>query len=601
MTQLPVDAPDKSAQPYALLLLNYLNGRLIHVSSLRRSYQLLIAGVALLSIIIALLLPLSSQLQPQVVTGTNQGLTVGMPLVNYLIVVIAQLCGWTLVLTAATHLPPVARAMIAVLTVIILEVAPVSRVVIILNQSGHPVEVALRIVQAIVVVVAGLWVLVGAWPMKVAKSHQYLRIGGVLLGLLGCYTAADLFMVFGIAELPPNAIAIQTLALPVLLVIFIYWGSADFIEWGETFAKGLATVTAEVMHAKRLFLGITAVIAVLCIVDGIRLVGWETIAYSLIVSLFLLSTGAVLGTFAGITPEWPVQLPLLAKIMGIAFLYLFFQTATFITAQLAAHLRPEQVNPAYTILSVSIAAIVLAICLLLIAWGRRHQVPTVQAMGLFWGMIALLLICLSVPPLANVFGLPVIPGLSPGVPAFKVIVGVVILGALLRLAISRRLAQADIGPFVILLVALVSLQVITWFFFFIQPAMTSISGASAMVATILFLIALLWDFLMSGDLLTNQTSKRYPREARILLYVGYTLIATATVLYFKSNHYLVNRANASPENQSVILQRDGAIVLGIPLIAFLFLRQFTVWYQKYRKQEKATKRGHARDRQDALE
>jgi hypothetical protein len=58
------------------------------------------------------------------------------------------------------------------------------------------------------------------------------------------------------------------------------------------------------------------------------------------------------------------------------------------------------------------------------------------------------------------------------------------------------------------------------------------------VAGVTFLLAGFgWDVALSGDL-TNGEGRRLRRPARVLIYMGYMLAATAAVLYFGSAHEL---------------------------------------------------------------
>jgi len=93
----------------------------------------------------------------------------------------------------------------------------------------------------------------------------------------------------------------------------------------------------------------------------------------------------------------------------------------------------------------------------------------------------------------------------------------------------------------------------------------------------LFLGAILWDFLLSGDQVTNQDSKAFSRDVRRLLYIGYTLVATSIFLYFVSQR-IAGTGQVVPLNGTgAPLEVIGAEGLGLPLLAFTFIRALGRW------------------------
>jgi hypothetical protein len=201
-----------------------------------------------------------------------------------------------------------------------------------------------------------------------------------------------------------------------------------------------------------------------------------------------------------------------------------------------------------------------------------------------------------------VFGLPVVPAMQPTVPSIKLIVLTATLVALAILALSGRLTGALAEPFAVVLGLIVGLQVIAWFLLLLQPALSAVSSASEIVAALLFLVAILWDLLVSGDQVTNQTSDTFPREARVLLYLGYVLISSATIVYLKSVRFAGSGQIVPLGSQNDMLEGVGAIGLGLPLIAYTFVQGLARWRGTSGRggQEAAAWRSHANDKHHRL-
>jgi hypothetical protein len=148
---------------------------------------------------------------------------------------------------------------------------------------------------------------------------------------------------------------------------------------------------------------------------------------------------------------------------------------------------------------------------------------------------------------------------------------------LATLALRRRLTRALAEPFAVVLGLIMGLQVIAWFIFLVQPALSAVSSASVIVAALLFLLAILWDLLLSGDQVTNGASAVFPRETRVLLYLGYMLVSSATLVYLKSVHFVSTGQIVPLGSQSDMLEGFGAIGLGLPLIAYTFVQGLAHW------------------------
>ena len=88
------------------------------------------------------------------------------------------------------------------------------------------------------------------------------------------------------------------------------------------------------------------------------------------------------------------------------------------------------------------------------------------------------------------------------------------------------------------------------------------------VGALLMVIALLWDFAMSGEEFTNGSSRAFPRQSRVMLYAAYVLVVGALVVLTAG---LAAHAGGDPVLEAVRLSVEGIalfalIFLGVPLL-----------------------------------
>ena len=114
--------------------------------------------------------------------------------------------------------------------------------------------------------------------------------------------------------------------------------------------------------------------------------------------------------------------------------------------------------------------------------------------------------------------LPVITETQPNIADFKLLAGGATVIAILWLALRGRLTARVAAPLTAALLLLVGLQVIGWYFQLFLPNLHQLTGQSAVLAAMVFVAAILWDLLTSGDAVTNRESRAFPRSTRVLLY-----------------------------------------------------------------------------------
>jgi hypothetical protein len=115
-----------------------------------------------------------------------------------------------------------------------------------------------------------------------------------------------------------------------------------------------------------------------------------------------------------------------------------------------------------------------------------------------------------------------------GAIAILVILSLATLATVLWLVARLRVNQQSTTLLTQLLTLNVGVLVIAGILVFFQRTQTS-SGRVSGMAALVFIGAFLWDLLTSGRA-TNASSKRFPRHARVYLYLGYTLLLTTVVI-----------------------------------------------------------------------
>src|SRR5262249_2403458 len=124
-------------------------------------------------------------------------------------------------------------------------------------------EILLRSMQ--LAVLGALWIwgvrvpLLGRSGTPQAEGQaRFWRSFGLVFLLLTVYYTADFLVIrisqpTGSASFAGSSLATQAQYLPLLLAIVVYWGSTDFIEWGETAAINVAAVVRRLGSHRAVF------------------------------------------------------------------------------------------------------------------------------------------------------------------------------------------------------------------------------------------------------------------------------------------------------------------------------------------------------------
>lgn len=563
------------------MLQNFLRHRLINLQTFTAPYRWLFGFVLSMLVIAGVMLTLSHTLKPRVTfdLGLQRSTIISLPI--YLFVVASVACGWILILVAATRMPFFARLLTSLIALGILASVPLQSLLAFMRAPDDaPVaEVPLRLGQIALLAILAYWQISGrASPGQGAYApatswRRFVPVGVIVLLLAG-YHAVDAtaaLVVYsnasGTGSISHHSAGLQVDYLMTLLTIIVYWGSTDFIEWAESAAHSVG-FAAHRYHTSRLFFVLVAGIAVANILDLFRAIPMSYLLASSVTTLLLIAVITAIALYSRIDGTWQVQVPLSGLLAGVGVIYVLFQVL--------ADIAPPRIEyKLYTVLTVGFSFVVLGASLIVIGFGRRRQQSNMRASGFFVAVLVSLFLSLSVPQTAYVFGISAGAATQGSVPAMRFIISISTLLGLLTLLLLRRLRRDLLTPMIYVLALFAGLQVISIYLLYIQPYFNSHATPLVVITAMLFLSAILWDLLMSGDQVTNNTSRNFPCQTRLLFYLGYTLISSATILFFKAQ---LVPSDVLSLGGGISVETVGGLMLGVPLIAYLFIRNIGSWW-----------------------
>jgi hypothetical protein len=148
--------------------------------------------------------------------------------------------------------------------------------------------------------------------------------------------------------------------------------------------------------------------------------------------------------------------------------------------------------------------------------------------------------------------------------------------ALVIAAIAARKLEAWRTPIAISLVLLGALQVVTWFDSLFGKT-TNVTGSVAVIAAVVLVLAITWEFLSSGEAVTNHHDSHFSRSTRIYVYLGYVLLVAVSVLYYSDLHVHGSHNLIESQFDSEEWVREGILFLGVPLVIAIATARFQRW------------------------
>ncbi len=108
------------------------------------------------------------------------------------------------------------------------------------------------------------------------------------------------------------------------------------------------------------------------------------------------------------------------------------------------------------------------------------------------------------------------------------------------------------------------------------------TGQLALASAVALVLALSWEFATPGESLTNGHRPRFPRDSRVMLFLGYVVITATTSVFFSGigeldgSRWVLSESQFEAENWV----RDGLMFLGGPLVITIGILGINRWRQE---------------------
>ena len=551
-----------------------------------RLFRLLIWAVFAQTALAAVLLAAQEIPQAAVSSGVPEpaGGTYAVPLASFLVAVISIAAGYCLALAGALRVPaPAGLAIVAAVT-IALAVVPVSRLRVGGPVTGlHATEVWLSWTQLSVLVLLLAWAAWAVWPAAArrrgpaAAPDARLRPGVSFAGgatAVGAYYALELAIwgaYAGVGQAAAgtgfllDALGIQTMLLPLLLILVVLLFSTDLLEWGEIMVRCTA---ARLRRARPgLFVVLTPLAAAAVVANALRL-GPGAVPFELAAGAVLAGAAVLLVRVGARGAGWSDDIRPRAVIAGAVafFAYTTALPGTAFNPGGELGVSPSHGGGLYWLVSIPLPAAVVAWGVLLLV-RRRAGKPGQQTLGLVIVLAGMLTLVTALALF--------VPALFPR--HFHTLSVIQLGAALAALAwagwqLARRHTRAAPGMLADVFVLLTCLLLVTLIIEMLA-GITALSAVSTYLLAGFFLILGFWGLITSGENLNKRqpAGAPYPRDARVMLLASFTVITNATALYLGTLHVPATGAPAAAYLTTDFTTPAGLGILGPVLVALAFL------------------------------
>jgi len=370
------------------------------------------------------------------------------------------------------------------------------------------------------------------------------------------------------AEAFPTLPADELWLLSYLLLPALLFSGTDYAEWGEAIAARLTrtrrrpTLGAPTLAILTALLSVAIVVGVpaLILLPGIQLAGNEISVSGLLLDAVVLGV-TLLGVLAtlvwvGRMRRWPR--------LSVSFGGLLFST---VAVTLAVTLASAG-GPLGVILGIALWP-VLGIALVIRGRWRPGGASAVGAYLIIVGLAVF------------VFALGIVAAGQNAAVALggvQMVVALATVGALAWLAVRGRL-DGEHAPLIALYFVLNVALLLIGFLYVLLANVASLSRGFGLIPGVLIVAAFLWDFLTSGEEVTNVEGRAFPRSARVLLYAGYIMLVSTIVLFFApvTPNSIFNQQDLFFVFSADLWPRYGLLLLGVPLLLTNFVLALSRW------------------------
>ena len=158
------------------------------------------------------------------------------------------------------------------------------------------------------------------------------------------------------------------------------------------------------------------------------------------------------------------------------------------------------------------------------------------------------------------------PGM--GMYAVRVSMGILSVAALIYWLLRERSNPAWRRALALIAVLDLGLMMLHW----LQDgygAEMNATGKISLLAAFMILAALAWDVVFSGESITNQHGEWFPRHTRVMLFMGYEMLVSTSVLFLSSLHLQFGGAKVEALFEADKYPQMGMYELGLPFVLTL--------------------------------
>lgn len=385
---------------------------------------------------------------------------------------------------------------------------------------------------------------------------------------------------------------IQFFLIPVLIL-----AGSEFGNWSDFAVDHVVRRIRKSIH-NWLFGGIVLVAAGAILWNGLRASmpnNGGDVAPELLLAAVVAAVVVLLSLVVKPRGDWPGHIPFVA----LAIVALADSTVGYIAERQLGHGDPlfndkvYGVSATFWIVSALVAAVALAVL--------RHRLSgtwvSVGCLIVIIGTIDGLSALDEMGTVIHPFGLQssgsaghlVTNAPYLGLEGLKSVAAMATIAAVLY-AVAKRAMRRLMVPLSLLITLTVSLELLTWVDLLFGKTINT-TGRVALFAAVVLVVALVWELASSGEGLTNLHSTWFPRDSRVMVYGGYILLVSATVLFYSSLHDAESGTVLEAQFDAEQWVREGILFLGVPLVITLFLIGIQRWRSRPKPERLSPERG----------
>ena len=567
-----------------------MRARLLRLDTLRPETKLLL-GAVVAELLVAAILELARNTHLASIQSDNFAHTTAtIPILVFVASVVFCSVAWGLILAGAFRADWEIR--LAVIAIFVWAMGSEHSV---LDGVATADAIASYLVVALIVVIgmvtwfpesaSGHWSVPNAEPSGQWRTRRRLLPPVLMVCVGALYLTAWLAnRSAGHVDVFTDGVAHQLANIQFFLIPLLVLAGSEFGSWSEFIVDRAVRRIRSSAH-EWLFGGLVLIGSGLILWNGLRSSmpnNGGDVAPELLLAAVVAAVVVVLFLVAKPRGSWPLHIPFVL----LAVVALADSTVGYIVEQQLGHADPLLDDKVYGVSATFwiVAAIVTLIALIVLrrrlsgAWTAAGCLIVI--IGTIDGLTALDEMGTVVHPFglqsSGTAGHLVTNAPYLGVEGLKSIAAMATIAVVLY-ALAMRAFHRLIIPISLLITLTVSLELLTWIDLLFGKT-TDTTGRVALFAAVVLVVVLVWELASSGEGLTNLHSAAFPRESRVMLYGGYVLLVTATVLFYSSLHDAESAALLHSQFDAEEWVRDGILFLGVPLVITLFLIGLKRWH-----------------------